>query len=100
MDGSPRFCRLSYVLDHVGLARGDVKQHQCCPLGRPSIRFPGLDQLGTDVQKAKVTRQGMHAALKRFEAARDRCNLVASEANELADARESIQQPDLQKPLQ
>jgi integrase len=68
----------------------------------PNIVQAFLDHanISTTSRYLKVTRQGMHAALKRFEAARERCNLVASEPNQSTDARESIQQPDLQKPLQ
>jgi integrase len=68
----------------------------------PNIVQAFLDHanMSTTSRYLKVTRQGMHAALKRFEAAREHCNLVASEPNQSTEARESIQQPDLQKPLQ
>ena len=63
--------------------------------------FLGHANISTTSRYLKVTRQGMHAALKQFEANRDaRGNLVAKSADapdqpESAQARKSVQQSSL-----
>ena len=68
----------------------------------PNIVQAFLDHanISTTSRYLKVTRQGMHAALRRFEDARERCNLVASEAIQSTDTSVSSQRPDRQKSLQ